>query len=243
MAKSEKLSKQELDYIVHQINQAQKETASTVAPHAHSIKLPRRLSSIKTWLKGIFIGMLIALVAFFTWHLYMQKTAAYTSGSVVASVQKLSTLATAQAHVKTIISKEDNKLFGKTISFNLPGTQRTIFLVVPAEVTAGVDLKDVTKKDLALNPKTKTISITLPHATIVQDPSIDLKNIQTFSNDGILRGNISLNEGYQLADLAKQKVKQDALQSGLLKTAEDNATIALQDFFKNLGYTVTVNFK
>ncbi|MBM7652448.1 hypothetical protein JOC76_001906 [Neobacillus cucumis] len=85
--------------------------------------------------------------------------------------------ATAQAHITTIVSKEDNKLFGKSISFDFPGSKRALFLVVTGEVTAGVDLKNLTKKDITLDTNTKAILITLPHATIVQAPSIYLKNI------------------------------------------------------------------
>ncbi|PGY03455.1 hypothetical protein COE25_29765 [Bacillus sp. AFS031507] len=116
-------------------------------------------------------------------------------------------------------------------------------MVVPGEVTAGVDLKNLTKKSITLDTNTKAIHITLPHATIVQAPSIDLKDIQTFSSEGMFRSDVNWEEGFQLEDLAKQNIKKDAIQSGLLKTAEDNARLALQDFFKNLGYTVTVTFK
>lgn len=244
MARDELLSKKELDYIVKELRQSQIESASTHALQpAKGFPIPRRVASIKTWFKGILIGLILALIAFFAWHFYANQAATLKSGSVVESIQKLATLATAQEQAKTIISQQDNKLFGKNISFNFPGTKRTIFLVVPAEVIAGVDLKDVTKKDMTLDTKTKTIHLTLPHATIVQDPSVDLKNIQAFSSEGVLRGSISLQDGFQLEDLAKTKIKQEAIQSGLLKTSEINATNALQDFFKNMGYSVTVTYK
>ena len=116
-------------------------------------------------------------------------------------------------------------------------------MVVPGEVTAGVNLKNLTKKDITLDTNTKAIHITLPHATIVQEPSIDLKKIQTFSSEGMFRSGVNWDEGRQQVDLAKQKIKKEAIQFGLLKTAEDNARLALQDFFKNLNYTVTVTFK
>jgi hypothetical protein len=244
MVKKGTMSKKELDYIVNQLQQTQNETAGALALQpSQSIKLPNRLFSVKPWFMGIVVGVILTLGAWFSWHVYSQNADALKSGTAVLSIQKLATLATAQEHVKTILSKEDNKLFGKTINFNFPGSQRTIFLVVPAEVTAGVDLKDVTQKDVTLDAKTKTINIVLPHATIVQDPSLDLKNIKTFSSEGIFRSDVKWDEGFQLADLAKQQVKDEAIKSGLLKTAENNACLALQDFFKNIGYSVNVTFK
>jgi hypothetical protein len=50
-------------------------------------------------------------------------------------------------------------------------------------------------------------------------------------------------EWFKQEDLAKQKIIKEAKDSGLLKIAEKNARLALQDFFKNLNYTVTVTFK
>ncbi len=240
------MSKKELDYIVHQIQQARKETASTIAvqpERSRSIKVPKKLFSVQPWIIGVVLGVLLTLAALFVWHNPFQKSATFKSGSVVESIQKLSTLATAQERVKTILSKEDNKLFGKTISFDFPGSKRTLFLVVPGEVTAGVNLKDLTQKDVTLDEQTKTIHITLPHATIVEDPSIDSKHIQTFSDQGIFRSGVNWDEGFKLEDLAKQRIKKEAINSGLLKTAEDNARIALKNFFINLGYKVTISFK
>lgn len=245
MSEEDKLSKSDLDYIINQLKQTQKETASTLAIQpARPIHLFQKLKLVKSWFWGIVIGVIVSLVILFAGYVYLQKEATLKSASVIESVQKLATLATAQAHSKTIVSKEDNKLFGKSIPLDVPGSKRTLFMVVPGEVTAGVDLKNLTKKDITLDTNTKAIHVTLPHATIVQAPSIDLKKIQQFSSEGIFRSSVTnWDDGSQLATLAKQKMKEEAIQSGLLKTAEDNARLALEDFFKNLNYTVTVTFK
>ncbi|WP_284036990.1 DUF4230 domain-containing protein [Neobacillus sp. 114] len=245
MREESKISKSDLDYIMNQLKQAQKETAATLAVQpARPTHLLQKLQSVKSWLLAIVIGVIASLVILFAGYIYLQKgEETLKSASVIESIQKLATLATAQAHTKTILSEEDNKLFGKSIPWDIPGSKRTLFMVVPGEVTAGVDLKNLTKKDINLDTDKKAIHVTLPHATIVQAPSIDSKNIQTFSSEGIFRSEVNREEGFQLEDRAKQKIKDEAIQSGLLKTAEDNARLALQDFFKNLNYTVTVTFK
>lgn len=244
MNEEDKISKSDLDYIINELKQTQKETAATLAVQPARPANPfQKLQSVKSWLWGIVIGVIASIVIFFAWHVYTQKEETLNSASVVESIQQLATLATAKAQTKTIISKEDNKLFGKSISWDIPGSKRTFFMVFPGEVTAGVDLKNLTKKDITLDNKTKTIHITLPHATIVQEPSIDSKNIQTYSSEGVFRSDVSRDEGFKYEDAAKQKIKKEASQSGLLKIAENNASLALQDFFKNLNYTVTVTFK
>jgi hypothetical protein len=243
LSKEDKLSKSDLDYIMNQLKQTQKETASTLAVQpARPINLFQKFQLVKSWFWRIVIGVIVILVILFAGHVYLQKEETLKSTSVVESIQKLATLASAQAHSKTIVSKEDNKLFGLSIPWDFPGSKRTLFLVVPGEVTAGVDLKNLTKNDITLDTNTKAIHITLPQATIVQ-ASIDSKNIIPFSNEGMFRSEPNGKEWFKQEDLAKQKMTNEAMKSGLLKIAEDNARIALQDFFKNLNYTVTVTFK
>ena len=245
MSEEDKISKSDLDldYIISQLKQTQKETAATLAVQpARPILLVQKLQLVKSWIWAI-VMVIVSLVILFAGYVYLQKGETLKSSSVVESIQKLATLATAQAHIKTIIPKEDNKLFGKSIPFDFPGSKRTLFMVVPGEVTAGVDLKNLTKKEITLDTDKKAIHITLPHATIVQEPSIDSKDILLFSSEGIFRSEIDWEEGFQLEDAAKQKIKEEAEQFGLLKTAEDNARLALTDFFENLDYTVTVTFK
>jgi hypothetical protein len=246
MSEEGKISKSDLDYIINEMKQTEKETAATLAVQpARPVQMHQKSQKVKFWFWGIVIGVIVSL-GIFAGIVYLQKGETLNSASAVESIQKLATLATAQAHIKTIVSQEDNKLFGKSIpnDVHIPGAKRTLFMVVPGEVTAGVDLENLTKKDITLDTDKKAIHITLPHATIVQDPSIDLKKTQSYSSEGIFRSSVTnWDDGSQLADLAKQKIKKEAIQFGLLKIAENNARLALQEFFKNLNYTVTVTFK
>lgn len=243
MNEEDKISKSELDYIINELKQTQKETASTLAVQpARAVHRHQKSQLVKSWIWPI-VGVIVSLVILFAGYVYLQK-GTLKSESAVESIQKLATLATAQAHIKTIVSQEDNKLFGKSIPWDIPGSKKTLFMVVPGDVTAGVNLENVTKKDITLDTDKKAIHITLPHATIVQAPSIDLKKTQRYSSEGIFRSSATnWDDGSQLADFAKQKMKEEAIQFGLLKIAEDNARLALQDFFKNLNYNVTVTFK
>ncbi|WEG14770.1 DUF4230 domain-containing protein [Pullulanibacillus sp. KACC 23026] len=239
-----KLSKRDLKYIAQQLQSSQSETATTLAIQPKRMVNPFRWMALaKTWFIALSVCVILAIILFFVWHIQASKQATLKSGTAVLSIQKLATLATAQEQVKTILSKEDNKLFGKNISFNLPGTKRTVFLVVPATVTAGVDLQHVSKNDVAIDEKNKSIQITLPHATILEDPAVDFKNVQTYSSEGIFRNDVKADEEVQLEDLASQKIKKEAIQSGILTIAETNAQTTLQDFFKNLGYQVKINYK
>jgi hypothetical protein len=242
MNEEDKISKSELDYIINELKQTQKETASTLAAQpARAVHRHQKSQWFKSRILVIVIGVIAIIGILFAGTVFLQK-GTLDSSSAVESIKKLATLATAQEHIQTTISKEDNKLLGISVPVDIPGSKRTLFLVVPGDVTAGVDLKNLTKKDITLDTKTKAIHITLPHATIVQ-ASTDSKNIQSFSSEGMFRSEPNGKEWFKQEDLAKQKIIKEAKDSGLLKIAEKNARLALQEFFKNLNYTVTVTFK
>lgn len=161
----------------------------------------------------------------------------------VEDIKELATLATAEASVKAVIEQEDNKLFGNDIRFNIPGTKRETLLIVPATVIAGVDLKGITENDIKVNDKEKVLDILLPHADLIQEPAIQMDKLITYSDEGIFRGEMKWDEGFDIVAEAQDEIREEAIELGLLKTAEESAEKVLVGFFDKLGYTVNVTFK
>ena len=52
-----------------------------------------------------------------------------------------------------------------------------------------------------------------------------------------------MDEGFDLASVAQEQAKQEAVEIGLLQTAEKNAEKVLKEFFGNFGYTVNISFE
>jgi len=190
----------------------------------------------------LFTLLLIIIIAGVAWFL-SGNTLKKESATFVEQVQELATLATAEAHIKVVIEEEDNKLFGKDISLNLPGTKRELLLIVPATVLAGVDLKGITSNDINVNEKDKKLEIVLPRATFIQDPTIQMDSVKTFSDEGLFRGEVKWKEGFDLAAEAQEEIKKEAIEIGLLESAEKSAEKVLKGFFSNLGYTVEITFR
>lgn len=195
------------------------------------------------WGGKIIITVLFLFAIFAGFWLLSGNKVAKENTTFVEQVQDLATLATAEAHLKVVIEQEDNKLFGNDISINLPGTKRELLLIVPATVIAGVNLKELTSNDVKVNEKERVIEIALPRAAFIQDPAIQMDKVRTFSDEGLLSGETKWDEGFDLAAEAQEKVKEEAIEIGLLQTAEQNAKRVLKEFFGNLGYTVKLTFK
>ncbi|MGG0737418.1 DUF4230 domain-containing protein [Niallia taxi] len=190
----------------------------------------------------IVILFLLAAAVIVWWKTAITNEPAIKQGSFVEQMKDLSSLATSQAFVKVILEKEDNEIFGKEISANLPGTQRKILLVVPGSVTAGVDLEGLESDRITVDEDNKEISLKLPHAEFLQEPSIDFDQVETYSISGLFRGDVDWEEGYQLAAEAKEEIAKEAESQGVLAKAEANAEKSLKEFYSQLGYSVKVEY-
>ena len=241
--KDEKIAQLERQLI--ELRESRQQIASTIALDYNSRSLSQTKRKNKSFLTVVgFIIILAILVLTITLggigKFFWGSTSNQESVTFVERVQDLATLATAEAHMKTVIHQEDNKNF---LNINLPGTKRELLLVVPATVIAGVDLEGITSKDMVINEETKEINISLPHAKLIQQPSLQMDKIQVLDNSGLFRADIKMNEGFEKAAEAQKQIQQEAISAGLLETAEKNAEKVLKEFFKNIGYTVNVTFK
>lgn len=228
-----------------EINAGIEETAAAYAvgnrykASALSLKSINRLLGLKNILIIlILLGLLLTGAWVFTGSTFNKESTTF-----VEQVQDLAVLATAEAHVKVIMEQEDNRLFGKDISIDVPGTKRELLLVVPATVVAGVDLKAVKSDDMKIDEKERRMEIILPHAAFIQDPAIQMDQVKTFSDEGLFRSETKWDEGFNLAAEVQDEILAESKAIGLLQTAEKNAEKVLKEFFSNLGYTVEISFK
>ena len=239
------------DKALYELKKGDQENAATVAVGRSSRSANASGTSFKFSGAKMFILialLLVVMTAVSTWvfanNLFkIEPTFKQETTVFVEQIQDLATLATAKGHMKVVIEQEDNKLFGKDISVNFPGTKRELLLVVPATVIAGVDLSGITSDDINVNEEQKELEITLPRATFVQEPAILMDEVKTFSDEGLFRSEAKWAEGFDLAAEAQQQILDEASEIGLLQSAEQSAEKVLKGFFSNIGYTVEITFR
>ncbi|SHP67978.1 Uncharacterised protein [Mycobacteroides abscessus subsp. abscessus] len=242
---NEKEVQSQLDALQKELTEAKQQMAASLAfneIHHHNQSKVRGIPKSMVWkLLGIILFLLVIFGAIFTIKGTNQATV--QSGSFIEQIKDLSSLASSQAYVKAVIEKEDNQLFGKDISTNLPGTKRKFLLIIPGTVTAGVDLAGITETNLHVNEEEKIIEIKLPQASIIQEPTLDFDQAQVFSVEGIFRDEVNWNETFELAEEAKGLVKEEAISQGLIQVAEQNAEKTLTEFFSVLGYRTVISYE
>ncbi|AMA71907.1 MULTISPECIES: DUF4230 domain-containing protein [Aneurinibacillus] len=163
-----------------------------------------------------------------------------TSQTVVQEIQELSYLTTAEVVMMTTLEGEDAYRF---YNIELPGTKRFFHIDVPAKILVGIDLKKVTPSDIRIDETNKQITITLPRADFLQAPNIDINKVKVFTDEGIFREKMTPEEQREFLIRAQDKLRQEAVGSGVLRTAEDRAVRVLQQIYKPVGYQVNVAFK
>ncbi|MCM3668865.1 DUF4230 domain-containing protein [Mesobacillus maritimus] len=226
-----------------EVHGAAQETAATITQQPRGFVLFTDKWSIRLTLAILLLLGLSSIGIFSYSKIFVGSTFQSESFSMVESIQNLATLTSAEAYVTTVLKEEDNKLFNQDLNVNFPGTRRTLLLIVPAKVLAGVDLKEITSKDIKINEDKKEISIVLPHAQLLQEPSIHMDKVQTYSEEGLFRQEVNWSEGFDLAAKAKSQIEQEAIELGLLIKAEESAEQILQSFFHQLGYSSTITFE
>jgi hypothetical protein len=243
--KDEKIA--HLERLLIELKEAQQQSAATIAVGHNSRSISPPKGIFKSFLKvgglkivlPLVIIVILVVVALVGIRLFGGSNIKQESVTFVEQVQELATLATAEAYMKVVIKQEESKTFWNK---NLPGTKRELLLVVPATVIAGVDLKGITSEDMVINEETKEIDVTLPHAKLIQKPSVQVDKIQFIDKNGLFRADIKWDEGNEKVAGAQEQISEEAISAGVLDTAEKNAEKVLKEFFKNIGYTVNVTF-
>lgn len=152
----------------------------------------------------------------------------------VLGLQKMSDLATAEYVVTKIIKANDDKTWYKV-------GDRKILMSCKASLVAGIDLSQLTEKDIHIDGD--NITLTLPHARLLYI-NIKPEDIKTaYQEVSLFRDNFSAQEKDQLAAQAENQIRDSVDSLGILVTAETNATLFINHFLQKEGFKkISINF-
>lgn len=156
------------------------------------------------------------------------------TGDAVLQLRELSELATTEYTLTKIVKASDDQTWYKF-------GDRRILISCKAVVKAGIDLSELKDSDVRVNGE--GISVRLPKARIV---SLDIRpeDIRTeFQEVGVFRSEFSTEERNLLMQQAEARIREQALETGILQTAQTNASLVLGNLLRNMGYkTVDLGF-
>ncbi len=214
-------------------------------PSAEKSKLGRTTGSLRSsfsWVLGIFIGAVLALILvgalWFSSGLGVARLMGILRGgpsrlnvdqpTVVRQIQKLQRLETVSYTMDKIISGEhDNAYLPKFLAGD------RLLLVAHGDVVAGINLASLGPGDVLITGQ--TVSIHLPAAEVFST-RIDNARTKVYSRDTGLFSSPDPNLESEVREEAERQLQQAALQDGILKTATDNARATIIGMLQGFGF-------
>ena len=145
----------------------------------------------------------------------------------VLQLKELSELATVEYTITKIIKASDDQTWYKI-------GDRKILMSCQAGIKAGIDLSTIKAEDIAIDGD--NISLKLPNATILS-MNIRPEDIRTeYQEVGILRSDYTAAERNQLMSQGESQIRNSIEATGILRTAESNASLFIGQFLRQLGY-------
>jgi hypothetical protein len=145
----------------------------------------------------------------------------------VLQLKELSELATVEYTITKIIKASDDQTWYKL-------GERKILMSCQAGIKAGIDLSKIKAEDISIDGE--EISLKLPHATILS-LNIRPEDIRTeYQEVGILRSDFTAAERNQLMLQGETQIRNSIESTGILRTAESNASLFIGQFLRQLGY-------
>jgi hypothetical protein len=152
----------------------------------------------------------------------------------VLQLRDLTELATTEYTLTKVVKASDDQTWYKM-------GERRILISCKAVVKAGVDLSELKDSDLKVNGD--GISMRLPPAKVL---SMDIRpeDIKTeFQEVGMFRSEFTAEERNRLMQQAEARIREQVPETGILRTAEANASLVLGNLLQRMGYkTVDIGF-
>ena len=131
--------------------------------------------------------------------------------------------------------KEDLKL---PFNVNLPGTKKSFIVSYSGTVSAGI--KDLSKAKVKQN-KDGSITITLPDVEIF-DTVVDNESITIHSESNNNLNKLSITDYNNSMIRIKDKIKEEALNKGIVKSAKENAESIVKNLFSDIDTEIKIKW-
>lgn len=214
----------------------------TIAPPATAPDVRRR-SAFPALVLGIIIGLLVALFAVpaIVRHVdasmrnrislaFLGRRDAFdiSQPTVIASIQRL-------ARLESVVYTMDKVVEGDRSSEYFPDFLMgdKLLLIVHGQAVAGVDLSQVQAGNVQIDGR--SVAVTLPPAQLLS-VSLDNSKTRVYSRTTGLLVPVDPNLESEVREKAEADLRQSALQSGILTTAQGNARATLTTLLRSLGF-------
>ena len=151
-------------------------------------------------------------------ELMTEEVVVFDAAPIKEQILEIGELATVTYCYTNVGTVDSVKQFS-FVDWNVPFSEKEIVVSMDGVLKVGID---VTKVDIVTDEATKTITITIPEATILSN-ELDEKSMIVHVEDEQLFSNITLADSSSVRIEIKSKAEERALEQGLLEEARTKA--------------------
>jgi hypothetical protein len=157
------------------------------------------------------------------------------SNILMGGIRGVRELAAVRQPFQSIVTYRNS---GSLLGFSLPGTSRKFILKYSGTLVCGCDLTDARISEcFAVN----RVRIFVPRAKVM-DAYADMSSVEVYDQSAGIFTSVGLNEQNEQIAADVEKVRENALTSGVLRHADDNTRMVLTSLAASLGMEAEVIF-
>ncbi|GHV48785.1 hypothetical protein FACS1894204_13180 [Synergistales bacterium] len=155
--------------------------------------------------------------------------------TLLRGIRNVKELATLRQNFQSIVMYEENKAFW---GLTLPGTARKFILKYSGTVVCGNDISDIQVSEaFAVN----RFRIVVPRSRIL-DIYADIRSVQVYDQKAGIFTSLKLQEQNREIAANLEEVRKDALQSDILRRADENTRMVLNTLAASFGVEAEIIF-
>lgn len=154
----------------------------------------------------------------------------------IYTIKNLNQLATLEADIVKILSASDEATWFKL-------GNRKILFSCEGKIKAGIDLNKLQKENIRVDVQSKMVELSLPPAEVFLLKINPGAIREVYSEIGITRSDFSTAEKEDIFKMGQKKIEQSIPELGILKQAEQNATLFLTAYLRTAGFkNIQINY-
>lgn len=180
----------------------------------------------------VLIIIIITILATFYMTNRFHEQELYSASGVLEQVKDISELNTVEMYFNEIIDFKNAKLFN---DFQIPFTQKSFIFSVKSRVKAGVDLMELTSKDIDISEKRLTIQLNEPNIT-----SKEILSYKVYDEKDGFFNEVTTQDTLKALELFEKDMEKQAIDSNIIDKAKTNTELIIKNLFLLYGFNEVI---
>lgn len=174
------------------------------------------------------VAILVGLFALNLFNIKLVRESEIGVSGVLTEIKLISQLDTVEMYFNEIL---DYREAIKINNFQIPFTEKSFIFVIKAKVQSGIDLASLAEEDIQIVDKKITLNVNKAKIT-----SKEILEYSAYDEKDGLFNRVSNEDTFKTLNEFRVRLDKQAIDSGILVKAEDNAKLVLESLLSFMGF-------